>query len=672
MRPGALLSLRLLCLPLLLWGQAAAGQTLEPVRFAGTVGESLDIAFQYRLKRPLTPEGGVTLVPHWLLGGRFQFDDPRQPNYMQVQSPAGPLAGNWQLRDAYHGGEAAPAQVLAFSPAEALAPDALLRVSLSALALPDYVVDQLELLLLVDSGEGRPPERLPIIISSKPQTFSEIYLAAPPAVTVGQPFQMSVRAEDPFGNLAAPAFPRNFDLYIDGVFERRVTLAEEVTQIDGLVLENAGVHLIELGPAAGGIRTASNPILAMEREAPQVEWVSLREPVTPPHGVRSLALARREAAGRFSHFLPTSEPAPGWLNLGRGLEVQETRANVLAGGSRFRIKGPGQEIEMLLAENPTDLRGLPTNAPMLVEIAAGRSLYEWQGVAAANYGYAPAFAASVHSHAYSGLDWRTATAVVRQSKETLMSALARGSAYVTYGERILLLASLDAEATPAGMQLAAEMVAETGITQVELYKKGQLLQTFSFAEPEEEWLELHFFSASRPLGEVQSLPRNARQWLGFLSAEEGVLALARTQPNVSLSADRQRIDFLLRSHGRATGFRFRLRPVYDDSALTLALAAGVEDAAWLPSERLPAETLGEKMQLPLAELQQGALVQLLGSEGYQDRVELKVARPASSNYAALTYVDAQPTEAGDYYFFRVQTSGGGMAWSSPLYVPAAP
>ena len=249
-----------------------------------------------------------------------------------------------------------------------------------------------------------------------------------------------------------------------------------------------------------------------------------------------------------------------------------------------------------------------------------------------------------------------------------MSALARGSCYAVQGERILLLAQLNS----AARQVTAEMVAETGVTQVELYKKGQLLQTFSFAEPDQEWLELRFFSSSRPQGQVQSLPRNARQWLGFLASDGGVLGLALTQPNVSLSADRQRVDFLLRSHGGATGFRFRLRPRYDDSVLTLALAAGAEDTAWLPAERLPAETPAEKLELPLASLSDGPLIAQLASDGYEDRAELRTAQPASSNYAALSYVDTLPAEAGDYYHFRVRTAGGGMAWSSPLYVEAAP
>ena len=169
---------------------------------------------------------------------------------------------------------------------------------------------------------------------------------------------------------------------------------------------------------------------------------------------------------------------------------------------------------------------------------------------------------------------------------------------------------------------------------------------------------------------TQSKPRNAREWIGYVLARNAHIGLPgiKQKSEVKLSDDNRRIDFLTRTHGDRKSILFDLKDVTPDSVIEIGLAAGYEDAAWFPDDRMPSETPSMRFQIPLAEILTMTAVREIDVSGYKDRLVITPVARELNNSMQVEYIDHSIPRIGDYYYFRVTHADGEMAWSSPMYV----
>jgi hypothetical protein len=99
----------------------------------------------------------------------------------------------------------------------------------------------------------------------------------------------------------------------------------------------------------------------------------------------------------------------------------------------------------------------------------------------------------------------------------------------------------------------------------------------------------------------------------------------------------------------------------------IGIAPGYEDVAWIPKDRLPKPTSGQKFLIPIAEAMQGG-ARTFEVEGYRDSVRIEPALVPFGTSMRYEFDDPSTPQLGDYYYFRVMLEDGGFAYTSPIYV----
>jgi hypothetical protein len=139
----------------------------------------------------------------------------------------------------------------------------LIHVSNSALRFPLWLLTEPDGLLLT-------PREAAIAAVGGPA--AGVHAFAPSVVEVGEPFAISVRAEDKFRNLATGGAPGWVLTLNDRPFRRLAPSPQAIHVIEGVRLETAGVYRLEVRSEDGAIRGQSDPILVEAAPGERIYW----------------------------------------------------------------------------------------------------------------------------------------------------------------------------------------------------------------------------------------------------------------------------------------------------------------------------------------------------------------------------------------------------------------
>ena len=498
--------------------------------------------------------------------------------------------------------------------------------------------------------------------------FANLTIDGPLTVQVNEPFSIALSARDRYGNLV-PANATSLDLLVNGLFKQRVPVSGTVTTVDNLIMDDDGVYDIEVRSGGGGIRANLTPVIAKDVLKFAVTFADLRQ-----------------EAGNTLHFGERSNLPGAEITYSAGMrdidnQSQVMTANIInapmvAGGRAMFLLSPPATVA--LPEMTTDHRRY---SPQFVEVFTGGSQHEWLLNHFASLGYRVGVTTSADSLVKRATRNTPLTAVIGQPGQSPTDALAARRTYAVSDERMFLDMKVnegrpgDRIAVAEERRVTASLIAASPIVSIEVVKNGEVVY-----QPPQEFepgaLNVSTYSDSAPLAPGLDVPRNAREWIGFVRFENAEVAnvdqaAMHQKPGTAAIANpryRDRVDFFTWTHGNTSSFRLDYVPtdVDEDVRLEVALRGGYEDVDFLSEYRAPAETPAIRQSFNLVELNNG-VEREFRVDGYVDRLRIEpvvVGRTSRD----VSYTDRSPPQPGDYYYLRATTAAGGKLISSPVYV----
>ena len=233
--------------------------------------------------RPVATGGGFWVARHFNVNyGPFQTDDPAGDGYVAIDTSDGDAAfeADVYMARGPHGGFRAPEPALVFRVASGqVDPGETVTITYGdttgggqGLLMTGTSSARMPLPLYVDldaSGEWRPLPILPFVVSGT--RVAGVHGFAPSVVAPGEPFELSVRAEDAFFNRATGDIPA-FEVLVDGDVRATTPAGTEPITVVELTLEEPGPHWVEIRSEDGEIRGGANPILVEENPARRIYW----------------------------------------------------------------------------------------------------------------------------------------------------------------------------------------------------------------------------------------------------------------------------------------------------------------------------------------------------------------------------------------------------------------
>ena len=233
--------------------------------------------------RPVATGGGFWVARHFNVNyGPFQTDDPAGDGYVTIDTTDGDATfeADVYMARGPHGGFRAPEPALVFGVASGqVDPGETVTITYGdttgggqGLLMTGTSSARMPLPLYVDldaSGEWRPLPILPFVVSGT--RVAGVHGFAPSVVVPGEPFELSVRAEDPFFNRATGDIPA-FEVLVNGDVRATTPAGTEPITVVELVLDEAGPHWIEIRSGDGEIRGGANPILVEENPTRRIYW----------------------------------------------------------------------------------------------------------------------------------------------------------------------------------------------------------------------------------------------------------------------------------------------------------------------------------------------------------------------------------------------------------------
>ena len=613
----------------------------------------------------------------------------------------------------------------------------LLRINPQALALPEPE-------LLVDptgyTGKAEAEPRWQRLYGESRKIRSGeaviVKVIAPQLVKTGAPFQSYIELLDQYGNPANGTLP-SFDILLDGSFITRADSSDSSTaivQIPEQVIRTPGLHTISVRSTGGGLRGLSPLILASDAPPFKLQWTDF--------STQSLARLSGSEPNRSPAPLmgvnPISLPADIPVEIGMNADVvrQLSYKGITTGGSWLVLDNASVRTTMLLAELTGDRRRHSTR---LIQLLAGPSGHEWLLAHYAQRGSTFGLAATRMALQSRRRTPGPATAILLRPEETWFQALNKGRTYVSNGSKAIVLSELNGSdpgsrvENSSRRQLSAVIYSDVPVVQLDWLKNSQpLVSTLSqpisdkqespehvvspTAEPRRLWLNISLSSSAKPAKPGLSLPRNGREWLGYIKLT-GLELLNFSAPgfeSVSDTAiainpnDPNRIDFLGWTHGSSISFRVRVE-VPADSQLTISglgaqqgqpeitpaatgtvgldearlqvekkqpellsiemhIRDGFEDVLFLPGEREPSATPGLNEIIALGMIQGEPFRRDLIANGYRDKVTIRIEPELEAQSYSFKYTDTLDLLPGDYYYARIRLENGDFIWTSPIFV----
>lgn len=675
--------------------EQATGQVIKPgalpaefsIRGEGVAGEVVYAEIKYQVPISLAAGGYIVFQQQRTQARRLQIKNPAANNFLRIISEGpvseGPVSEGQvaevklQARDIEGGGVPGDADYKASEIgfeviSGVVKAGTVLRLIVDRLQLPTTATAHYEMPLYLYKNQETPPTRVlsnSIQISSG--EFSELKLSSSSIVKPTEAVDLWLRLEDKYGNIAQT---RNFslDLLVNGVFRERVDVVGSVQKIDGISFQAPGSYRLEVRTGGGGMSAMSNPILVGDKPY-DIIWADLTAPTESSKNQPSTEALATAAMGRYALVLPADHngsTSPAFLP---GIDdtsiVNDWKSLKTGGASVIFSKANVASFTLAKPEQPTDLRRMVPDNLQLVEIVSGGSVYDWFGNKAALMGFRVGFVGSNHSHQYPGRFEKVNTAIWRTEEQDWFDALSNHQTYVSVGSKMVLAVSPMNLAMEPTRKLDLEIVAEEPIVSVKVFKNGRLFKTRRQVDTSGNRFRLVVESSSKPFSRIMSKPRNAREWLGYVVTQEQDITVDRVGQAWQVQPGRQRgrVDFLTRTHGLSQFLEFELGSANVDTVIEIGIASGYEDAAWIPNDRLPQPTSGQKFLIPIAEAILGG-TRKIEVAGYQDSVRIEPALLPFESSMRFNFEDSSTPHLGDYYYFRVRLEDGSFAYTSPIYV----
>jgi hypothetical protein len=232
---------------------------------------------------PVETGGGFLIARHFQLNSPFQVDDPGADNFVAIRSSnadvrfgvdAHPVGG-------MHGGFRGPQSQIVYRVTEGrLTEGDEVYITYgdtseggAGLLMPDFISDEMPypIYLNLDGSDlwySLPIQ--PIQVVSGP--IAGVHGFVPSVVSTGETFQLTIRAEDAFGNRARGDIP-GWRLSLNGKAVREIGAGQDgVVLVDGLSLENPGVYRFDVESLDGRYRSQLNPIKVSSKPGNRIYW----------------------------------------------------------------------------------------------------------------------------------------------------------------------------------------------------------------------------------------------------------------------------------------------------------------------------------------------------------------------------------------------------------------
>ncbi len=649
------------------------------------VGDRVRITQRFRTRQVMETGSAVLLARHWQHNVHMQWQDPSAPDYIEVTASRDgvTLAIRGMQFSGVHGSPYGLARLpLVEITSGTLQAGDELRIVYGAgeqgFGMPPIATDSLSLPLYIRIAPDRDFRPLAVQdFAVRPGPVTRLAVNVPSLVRPNESYILSVRGEDRFGNIAGSGLP-SLEIIVDGVFQSRLSASGRATaSITMPGFRQEGRHGVTVRSAGGGLVGNSNPMLVEAGSETEIIWAGLHDHSRRSDGIQSPERLDSEAAGVLDvHILADHDsylvdPRP---------PVEVSRP--LQHGGHYVLLDDTQSLALVLPEVPADHRGLDN--PVLVEIRSGDSSYEWLGQFYAGLGYRVGFTGSSVSHRPGIPAARAKTAIIVPRGMRWQDALRQRSTFVTTGSRSILTVRVNgalpgARIAPARKRMIeGSVTAMSGITSIELIRNGVVIdRRLPPATEERQIIDVVFRSSSRPVRTGFDLPRNGREWIGYLRIKGGDIASvdgSGLQPPgrsaVAVNpADPSRADFITWTHGTESRFALSLEESPgDDVLIELNIKDGFEDVDLMPEYRNPAATPGMQQLIAAGEITNDGLVRTMDVEGYTDSVLFRWAGAEKPVQQSFRFTDERPRGIGDYYYVRVKQEDGQMLWSSPVFV----
>lgn len=233
--------------------------------------------------RGIAPGGGIWVARHFnTVYGAFQTDDPAGEDYVTVATSDADAVFEAEtiMARGPHGGFRAPEPAVAFRvTGGAVDPGETVTVTYGntsgggpGLRVTTVSGEHVPMPLYVDIDGSGDWFMLPLqpfeIVGAK---ATGVHGFAPSVVAAGEPFEVSVRAEDDWYNRATGDIP-GFEVWVNGSVAATTEAGAEPIQAVELTIDEVGPHWIDLRSMDGTLVGEANPILVEEAPERRIYW----------------------------------------------------------------------------------------------------------------------------------------------------------------------------------------------------------------------------------------------------------------------------------------------------------------------------------------------------------------------------------------------------------------
>ena len=695
---------------------------------------------------PVKDGGGFMVPKHFQTNhGPFQFDDPAAPNYITLTSSndAVTFTDDAIQVPGMHGGFRGADPQHVFRVNGTLQPGDTVTITYGdtsggspGLLMPDFKSDQMPFPLYVDLDGSDLFLSLPIqpvrIIGAGIDAVAGF---APSILAPGETADISIRAEDAYGNRATGSIP-DWKITLEGEEITRIESGDSAVVRTNIEMGEPGVYRFRVESLDGQYVGDVNPIVVQDNPAERVYWGDTHGHSGFAEGIGSayayMQFARDEARLDFI----THSEHDIWMDdfewatlremvqkyskdgefiayLGYEWTVRQSQGghhNVLFRTPEGRDRMPAQLYPTLSSlyqglreNNDTDdvviiphahqkgeYRYSDPEMETLIEIMSMHGTFEWFGRMYLSHGHEVGFVAASDDHIgrpgyaspkSSSLAQRGGLGAIfapARTTDAIFDGMKRLRAYATSGQRMVV--DFDVNGTKMGQRapyapsrsINATVHGTSPITSVTVFRNDKVLREFEYGDNMENELRLTFFSESYPF-HPQDNPRGWRHWAGTMTVKGAKVISAELVDFQNLA-----YQSFEKSETDDNTYDFHTLTRGDHSSILLELDnAGPDVEVTLNLVDAPETGSGPPTRRRHQNIPGSSVTVTPGEtldmafDGYKDTISLDYNKSAPLD-VEISIDDNEAPRHGDYYFMRVRQQDEGLAWTSPVWVGGNP